>query len=66
MKTGAQIQKEYHQSMREKGMKRVAIYMDDTLWRKAKIQALNEGISLQQLMNATISDYVIRKGIKRD
>lgn len=66
MKTAYQAQKDYHEGMREKGMRRMAVYLPDSIYRGAKVQAAKEGISMQQLVQATLSDYVIREGKKRE
>ncbi len=40
-----------------------SIKVDQDLWKKAKKRAIDEEITLQELLNAAVQDYLRRKSI---
>lgn len=49
-----------HMATKAKVERRLAVFIEDDLYREAKIQAAKEGITLRQLISSMLSDYVIR------
>ena len=49
-----------YKKMVEAGHRRLAVYVEDKLFREAKMQALREGITLQQLVSVCLSERVIK------
>lgn len=54
------IKETQHKRMVEAGQRRLGVYLDEKLYRDSKIQALKEGITLQQFVAVCLSERCIK------
>lgn len=42
-----------------------SVKVDENLWKEAKKKAIDEGITLQDLLNEAVEDWMKKKGTKK-